>query len=583
MEETNVFRWAGLNPDLPVTNEPSENSIGRRLMALVRSAEKAEGDSRTEQLHELSEILRHLIVLYSRRGLLQGDREKARKLLETANPTTPLAPGSSRRGNKRNNRGEDLRIHTERDTAGQSTGTEDETLLLSALLRILGGTQKSKEDYSLIVALAADVCTAISDHIKENGTHGTCEAAELDMLLGSGRSLLTGLGATMEGLVSKRTAASQSDNTKETLALVSCLCATTSLVSLVGTKMARSGSTISTIRHMGWSVLTDRDVQVQQLGALMLSSIPLTGVDNKPPPEMLSSSIMDAVAALSFVLDSMAPLRKRKSNQSSVSSMLSDETKTIVTNWIDHIREDVENEAARAEAFQSYIRGLPAYLVALITREAYDTENISLMITSKIPVEHILDLADTMLGFPSSAESLFFSTKKRLRLEMINDGLLSPTAVVLEMANFVKSLGHEILDATISAAGGSSLLPFARRITRIARASLLASSSSALQRVIDPTSAARLDGKRKKWLHTSVILRAKAIQTYSTAILTLGPSVLAGSLLDGSSRGARYHHEESQAISLIGGSLLEQLSWATSSTEKTDEDWATLSERVELT
>jgi hypothetical protein len=188
-----------------------------------------------------------------------------------------------------------------------------------------------------------------------------------------------------------------------------------------------------------------------------------------------------------------------------------------------------------------------------------------------------------MLGFPSSAESYFFSTKKRLRLEMITDGLLSPTSVVLEMANLVKSLGHEILDATISCVGGSLLLPFARRITRIASASLLACSSSALQKVIDPSYATRLDGKQKKWLHKSVILRSKAIQTYSTAIRTLGPSVLARSHSDDGSRGAGYHHEESRAISLIGGSLLEQLSWATSSIAETDEDWATLSERVELT
>jgi hypothetical protein len=581
MEEISVSRWAGLNPALPSTDRPSENSIGRRLMALVRSAEKADGDCRTEQLHELFGILRHLTVLFSRRGLLQGDREKARKLLETANPQ-PLTAGSARRGNKRNSRGEDLRIHTERDTAGQSTGTEDETLSLSALLRILGWTQKSEENYALVVALAADVCTAVSDHIKENGTQGTCESAELEILLGSGRSLLTGLGDTMSGLMSKRMASSQSVNMKETLALTSCLRATTSLVSLFGTKMARSGSTISAIRHVGWNVLTDRDVKVQQLGALVLSSLPLAGVENKPPPDMLSSSIMDGIAALAFVLDTMAPLRKRNSKQSSVSSMLSESTKTFVTNWINHIREEAEGEAARAEAFQSYIQGLSAYLVALITREVYDAETISLMVTSRIPVEHILELADTMLGFPSAAESLFFSTKKRLRFEMISNGLLSPTIVVFEIANLIKSLGHEIFDATILSVGGSSLLPYARRITRIASASLLASSSSALQKVVDPTSATRLDGERRKWLNTSVTLRSKAIQTYSTAVRALGPSVLAGSLTDVSTRGASHYHEESRAISLIGGCLLEQLSWANGSIEETDEDWATLSERVDL-
>ena len=71
-----------------------------------------------------------------------------------------------------------------------------------------------------------------------------------------------------------------------------------------------------------------------------------------------------------------------------------------------------------------------------------------------------------MILFPSAAETLFFSTKKRLRLEVVQDGLLSSTAVVLEMANLVKFLGHDIMDAAITAAG-VSLLPFARKSNEI--------------------------------------------------------------------------------------------------------------------
>ena len=517
MEAVYISTRASLNPALPsAVDAAASESFGRSLISLVRSMEKASGESRAEQVNEVSEILRHLIVIYSRRGFLQGNETKAQKLLETTSQSSAAGP---RRGqNNKRSRGEDRRVHTETDPTGQSTGTEDEMLVFSALLRLLSGVQKTavEDDLLCVVALVADVLRSITEHIKECGIRGTCAQAEQEMLLGSSRSLLAGLGATMKGLISRRRESGHDDTlVVETVAMISCLRATTSLISLFGTKIARSGTVIMTIRNVGWSVLIDGNTDVQRAAAMLLSTLPLIGGENKPPAEVWSSCVMDCVVALLSVLDAMAPLRKRTAGKNVSVAAISEDVNAIIARWMDHAREDTQNEGERIKAFQSYIQGLSTYFGALLGRETYDKGTGPVMITAKVPMENILEVADTMITFPSAAESLFFSTKKRLRSERIEDGLLSPASIALEMANLIKSLGHEILDSTISALGHSSLLPLNRSIMRISQASLLASSSSAIQRVVDPTSVMRFNEKRRKWLHTSVALRTKAIETYS--------------------------------------------------------------------
>lgn len=60
-------------------------------------------------------------------------------------------------------------------------------------------------------------------------------------------------------------------------------------------------------------------------------------------------------------------------------------------------------------------------------------------------------------------ERTYYGTKKRLRLEPVNGGLLSPASNAGDAANHLKVLGHEVLEALLTALGGPMLLPYARR------------------------------------------------------------------------------------------------------------------------
>ena len=526
---------SGLNPPPPSSNE---ENVGRRLMALVRSTEKSNYGDDTE----LCDLLMELIILYSRRGLLLGIDEKAHKVLELSSPAA--------------------KVRRKRDAPTEITppsSTDDESLLLPALIRIL--MPKENSVASIVISLAADVCQAICIHVQDE-SQTSCAMAEQEILVTSSRSLLTGLGATIQKLLSS----SCRTTTQETRALISCLQATKSLISLLAQKVPRS--TIAKIDNVSWTGLVDSNAKVRQSSAFLLSVLPLTGANNITPADAWSASIMDCTVALAMVLNAMAPLRSQKT----MSKMQSEGIQTIVTDWI-HRAAQFENEPERVEAFKSFVQGLSACLVALLTRQAYSDSSRFLMMTAKLAIEPILDLMDSMIAFPSAAETLYFSTKKRLRSEVVHNGLLSSAAAVLEMANLVKYLGHDILDATMATAG-STLFPFARQVIKITHASLFTSASTALQKVLDPN-ALGPDGKRKRWLHNSAMLRTRAIQTFSAAIQTFGACVMAGSLSNNETRGER---DETQAISCIGGSLLEQLSWP----KEEDGDWATLPERVNL-
>ena len=372
---------------------------------------------------------------------------------------------------------------------------------------------------------------------------------EQQSVLTSSRSLLTSLGDSIKNMASL-----SSRDSQQTMALISCLRASTSLISLLGLRVSRS--VVTNIRKVAWTALRDSNAQVQKSSAFLLSVLPLTGADNTPPADAWSVSVMDSVAALRILMDAMAPLRPTKTKV----RISSEEIQSNITHWVNHVT-SVEIEAERVDLFQCYFRAQSSLVVALLTREAYSDTTRVLMMAAKLPIENVLDLCESMIAFPSAAETLFFSTKKRLRMEVIENGLLSPAALVLEMANFLKCLGHGILDTAITAAG-SSLLPFARQVMRITQASLLASSSKALGAVLDPIkSAPRRSGNRQDWLQNSVTLRTRAIKTHYIAICTLGASVMAGPLTNNEAVRTHNTSDETLSVSLVGGSLLEQLSW----------------------
>jgi hypothetical protein len=119
-------------------------------------------------------------------------------------------------------------------------------------------------------------------------------------------------------------------------------------------------------------------------------------------------------------------------------------------------------------------------------------------------------------------ERTYYGMKKRLRLEPVDGGLLSPASNAGDAANHLKVLGHEVSEALLTALGGPMLLPYARWITQIAYASLLTSCSAPLRKVLDPTSAAQLDGKKHRWLHTSIPVRTVAVKTIQETVVAFG-------------------------------------------------------------
>jgi hypothetical protein len=270
---------AGLNPP----SSFNDDGVGRRLMALVRASEKSTTSS---TIVELCEFLTELVSLYSRKGLLQGNVAKAQKVLESSSSsTTTKARGGGRR--------------TQQHSASVS---DDESLLFSALIRIL--TLKEEETCSFsVVALAANVCRAIAMYIQNECTALNVRRAEQEILVQSSRSLLTSMTSTIENLV----LLSSSRTGQQTLALQSCLQATTSLLSVLGVVKVPP-----TLGQAAWTALIDANDKVQASSALLLSILPLT---DKNTAEAWSVGVSDAVVALGQILKAMAPLRQQQKHQ----------------------------------------------------------------------------------------------------------------------------------------------------------------------------------------------------------------------------------------------------------------------------
>jgi hypothetical protein len=246
------------------------------------------------------------------------------------------------------------------------------------------------------------------------------------------------------------------------------------------------------------------------------------------------------------------------------------------------------SQADRQEAFYTRLNGLTALLVYLLRMEGYDSRATTLFTNSSIPFDAICDTVELLLAFPTASESRYHGTRSRLRDVPVEDGLLSPNNV-MNIANEIKVMGHAVFDVLISSTG-PSVISFGKRIMTLAVSSLWNSSSVPLRTVMDPISRG-LDGKKKKrrWLHTSIILRTVSIRTLERAILAIGSNAVVVGQTD-----ARINSRNSDAavacrgIVLAAGSLLEQIGLsADSGRDKTDdsmydEDWGNVHEKVDL-
>lgn len=610
-------KWlSGYNPPVPLpsvgndgdTSGGSEKEIPQQFLALVRLVEKQ--DSRYEvNTEKLVELLNFMISLYSRRGLLQGNVTRAQRILSSSTTAGKKKSSNSRdRSHSSNKKSNDLLIHTatvggEEKEEGSSEEPISEILIFTALARILAdskedGARRSilDADSVLLIALAAELCVAMSQCIQTRNDDGNiCSLAEYELLAQSGKPLLSGLVAKVRLLdFSIRKDSSEGggltatqlepclamahflDEDKHVAPTLSCLRAACSFVTLFGTKLSRSTVLLADLKSIAWQFIACPNHSLQAAAARLLAALPLAGgTDRKTPSELWNIGQTNCIGMLHKLVDTVGPVTTTSGKREYV---LSEDADVALQRWIAFLRHDVSADLDRVHTFRWLLQGLVLAFQHSLYRDCFG-HTPGLVVEASIDIEMSLELTEKFLSYPMSAESLFFRTKKRLRDEAVEGGLISARTISTEVANEVKRLGHDIMDCLISSIGGPALLPLARRIIRISYAALLTSCSGAVRKIMDPASSVQLEGKKRRWLHLSIPLRAKAVRTVQLVTVAFGSDRTAK--VDTSERGDDSKSDGEMAITLVGGCLFEQIG------EKemdncVEETWGQLDERVDL-
>lgn len=600
----------GYNPPFPESKdetmeqdgeETSERkSAGQRLLALVRLLEKksnSDYDGYESSMQEIVDLFNTLIALYSRRGLLQGNNTKADRIVST------LKSNQKERGQRKtSSRGDhNMKLldgsNNNSSDINNATGYQQEYLVLTAIVRVLNGAsvESSKnsiildDDQALLIALSSELCVAISQHILTSKDSDNCINAEFELLMQSGKPILSGLVNSLRSLdfdlqrntlslsgnpskvTEKCPTLAMPDHEKHIDPINACFRAAASLIVLFGTKLSRSVALLSDLKSIAWKFLSMNEDSVQVSAAKLIAIIPMAGgTDRKTPSDVWNESMQEVVSMLSTITSIMAPLNKASSND----KMLSEEATARQNMWIQFVRNDISEESQRILTFHRFLRGLTLCFQSLLSRDGMISNNSApLLGDAKIDLESILGVVETFVSFPLSAETVFYKTKKRLRNEAVEGGLLSARAASTQIGNQIKKLGHGILDCLLESLGGSTLLPFASSITRISYASLVTSCSGPLRKVLDPSSAIQMDGKKRRWLHWSVPMRTTAIKTLKVVLTLFGncKSEKAGSSVASRSNGEK-------AIALVVGCYIEEME-SSKDMDGVDTSWGTFYER----
>ena len=605
----------------------SKKNLPCQLLGLIRLYEKkCKGDEDyDETIEETVDLFNHMIAIYSRHGLLQRDSEKAEQILSAGNSTTIGGSVDDRkRGNKRGKKGnkgsnsDDLRIqqHKNGTLLADSSNSQqaDEALVFIAALRLFAAKSsnnettsesddmnKYDEDRALLISLAAELCLAISQHIKIGKKSDSCYLAEYELLAQTGKPILTSLVNIMKMVQGDMKLSSHSRKNDDVLTLLYCeeethamvlnstIKLACSLISLFGVKLSRSTKLLLDLNAISLELLTIDNDSVQASAARLLSCLPLAGgVERKTPSEIWSTQVLFTLTALSTAIQVMAPLTGSKANDTSIEDLNSsnETTKKFLGRWISFVRRDISNEQFRLRCFYRFCRGLTKLFRYLLLQDGFDLHHSNAsLVDAQLDINATLGVVELFVSFPLASETVYYRTKRRLRDENIDNGLLSPRIVATEIANHIKLMGHELLDCTLCSVGGPALLPYARRIFRITYASILTSSSSPVRKVMDPTSAAQLEGKKRRWLHLSITSRTTAIITFGNAICAFGCDYSSTSRNHSNSSSTNSFvasTDSEKAITLVVGCLVEQIGRNEMQCANYDDDWGTDLERVEL-
>ena len=630
-------------PSGPPTSTTTSGGVGQRLLSLVRALDKkktkatsSDGDTQLLLLRETLELFQQLIASVHRRGALQGDEAMAQQILMVTSKTTstmngPLHSRNNQRKSKRGRNGgggasrNDLSLHgssgsTLNDPAFPSTGGDsallDAQLLWSALARVLDTSNNSnstddddsyKSPHLLVLAAAADLCTAASEYLKTRPTPDTCFLAEYELVASHGRTILVGLEQHLRRLLlntSSSTRDKQEGAPEELVsyALYALFRTASSLIGLFGPKLSRLNMVgLHELALQCCCCYSFEDVRVTDAAAVLWAALPLA---SNTPAVQWNRAVTETVDALVQALGTVTPIgvfaNTKNNAMPEASSSSTDKTVWNIVQecWIPLI-EQASSEDAKVKLFQQLVHGLVRVIQALLTREvvgvgAATAETVQAPLRDcQVNVDALLRLVDGLLNFSTAAESKFYATKKRLRPEPLTHGLLSPMALARDVANPLRWLGHALLDSVVSALRTVALAPYARRISKMVQSAMLVASSSTLRQALDPTAALLLQQqgkKRPRWLHTSVALRTCAIQSLTRVISLFGidPQPMFNTSSYGTARSGRGQGSTmNRAISIVCGIVVEELLHSGMDQQQQvgdsrDDDWGTYAERVQL-
>lgn len=581
-------------------NFPQANR-GQKVLSLVRSLENEEDDKEYSRiLEDTSDVLKNLIKTCAMRGLLQGDRHKTELVLASnSSGDVNVQDGLQK---KRGRRKPDQKSHSKLSGDSSAAATADESLIFSAVIRILTWKKPRLQSSFLLVKLSADLCTAMSEYVKSSLTQSLTRIglAEFEVVCSSGIPVLKALWKSCTQLLLEIHTppehpcqvqpevlldANLKSFDKEIVTLQSILKAAASLVELFGNKLSRSSGLVSDLQKLGLTALTLPCCRTQTAASKLLAALPLTGVvyekgtRSKSLGEQWSRYLMDTITVFSEVLQVTAPVRPRIESSSDCWQL-----STIFAVFLELVtscfRERLPKEQQRGAAFRFLVNGLFELTASVIARDYRCPSEDSMSLDLRISIEDTLNLLEYMLLFSFDSERLFFATKKRLRSEIVEGGVLSPSLLITEVASFVKLLGHRLFDTVVSAMGYPSLLPHANRILRMVSKTLLTSTSAEVQKTVDSSTAFQAEGQINGWLNTSISLRTQALQTFTVALSMFGLGPCRSNCRTDASSWFNAHNATGaeKCVTAIGGCLMEQL-WLEGDVSR---DWGSFKERVQL-
>jgi len=569
----------GLNPPIPSQDSKNDSNDcveGKKLLNLLKSLEKSQ-NSNSDVHHEFDELeskvlesLSGMESIFSRKGLLQRDVKKAQEIENVMSSGTLMSQSNSSGGKKRKRGGASGSSSSISSILNMESGnlSSEEVYILSNLCRILipQGGEDSLMYPSGVIAASAKVFFVICEYCRTHLSTVT-SSVEHSMITSIASQVINGMNKTMQRLL---VAISKTEKELENAhqALQYCCLSSSVVIILSNTRLSRSNAILDASEKVAHDVLlyageSDDTSSLLDAAATFIATIPLAGSSTGTSPTQLwTNKILMTVEELKSTILSFFPIVRSVKRKKGAIAVSNGESLA----WITELRNRTASQTDRVTAFIIRMKSYVCIAKHLLKMDGYDiSQSTNGMM---IPITTILDCCEQMLNFSSIAETKYLSTKSGLCDVSIEGGLLSPSAAVA-IANSVKYLGHDLFQTVLASLSNNSL-QYGKQMLRITHSTLQSSSSYALRKVVDPVSTTSKTSS-KKWLHSSIPLRTRAVHSFILLMQRLGSSVA-----------TTQTDTITKILAFIIGSLLEQIGSTDSFTYNQDCHWGTIQDRIDL-